>query len=72
LDIPELGGKQIELLKNVVPTLTRLAALWDATIDTLQFHAIETAARGAKANAAMAARAAESMIFLRIVTFPYC
>jgi putative ABC transport system substrate-binding protein len=45
LDIPELGGKQIELLKNVVPTLMRLAALWDATIGTLQFHAIETAAR---------------------------
>jgi putative ABC transport system substrate-binding protein len=45
LDIPELGGKQIELLKNVVPTLTRLAVLWDATIGTLQFHAIETAAR---------------------------
>jgi len=45
LDIPELGGKQIELLKNVVPALMRLAALWDATIGTLQFHAIETAAR---------------------------
>jgi putative tryptophan/tyrosine transport system substrate-binding protein len=45
LDIPDLGGKQIELLKNIVPTLTRLAALWDATIGTLQFHAIETAAR---------------------------
>jgi putative ABC transport system substrate-binding protein len=45
LDIPELGGKQIELLKNVVPTLTRLAALWDPTIGTLQFNAIETAAR---------------------------
>ena len=26
LDIPELSGKQIELLKNVVPTITRLAA----------------------------------------------
>jgi putative tryptophan/tyrosine transport system substrate-binding protein len=45
LDIPDLGGKQIELLKNIVPNLTRLAALWDATIGTLQFHAIETAAR---------------------------
>ena len=32
LDIPELGGKQIELLKNVVPTVTRLAVLWDAAI----------------------------------------
>jgi putative ABC transport system substrate-binding protein len=45
LDIPELGGKQIELLKSVVPTLTRLAVLWDAAIGTLQFHATETAAR---------------------------
>ena len=45
LDIPELGGKQIELLKYVVPTLMRLAVLWDAAIGTLQFHAIETAAR---------------------------
>jgi putative tryptophan/tyrosine transport system substrate-binding protein len=45
LDIPELGGKQIELLKNVVPTLVRLAVLWDATIATLQFRATETAAR---------------------------
>jgi putative tryptophan/tyrosine transport system substrate-binding protein len=44
LDIPELGGKQIELLKNVVPTATRLAVLWDATIGTLQFSATETAA----------------------------
>lgn len=45
LDIPELGGKQIELLKNVVPTLTRLDVLWDAVIGTLQFQAIETSAR---------------------------
>jgi putative tryptophan/tyrosine transport system substrate-binding protein len=45
LDMPELGGKQIDLLKNVVPTLTRLAVLWDAAIATLQFRATETAAR---------------------------
>ena len=45
LDIPELGGKQIELLKSVVPALTNLAVLWDAAIGTLQFQAIETAAR---------------------------
>ena len=45
LDIPELSGKQIELLKNVVPTITRLAVLWDATIASLQFRATETAAR---------------------------
>jgi ABC-type uncharacterized transport system substrate-binding protein len=45
LDIPELGGKQIELLKEAVPTVARLAVLWDATIGTVQFRATETAAR---------------------------
>jgi putative ABC transport system substrate-binding protein len=45
LDIPELGGKQIELLKEAVPTIARLAVLWDATIGTVQFGATETAAR---------------------------
>jgi putative ABC transport system substrate-binding protein len=45
LDIPELGGKQIELLKEAVPTIARLAVLWDAAIGTVQFHATETAAR---------------------------
>jgi len=44
LDIPELSGKQIELLKNVVPTAARLAVLWDAAIGALQFRATETAA----------------------------
>jgi putative tryptophan/tyrosine transport system substrate-binding protein len=45
LDIPELGGKQIELLKEAVPTIARVAILWDATIGTVQFRATETAAR---------------------------
>jgi putative tryptophan/tyrosine transport system substrate-binding protein len=45
LDIPELGGKQIELLKEAVPTVARLAVLWDATIGTVQFRATQTAAR---------------------------
>ena len=45
LDIPELGGKQIELLKEAVPTTARLAILWDATIGKVQFHATETAMR---------------------------
>ena len=47
LDLPELGGKQIELLKEGVPTLSRLAVLWDATIGTVQFRATETAPRPA-------------------------
>jgi ABC-type uncharacterized transport system substrate-binding protein len=45
LDIPELSGKQVELLKEAVPTVTRLAVLWDATIGTAQFQATERAAR---------------------------
>jgi putative ABC transport system substrate-binding protein len=45
LDIPELGGKQIELLMEAVPGVYRLAALWDETIGTVQFHATEMAPR---------------------------
>jgi putative ABC transport system substrate-binding protein len=44
LDLPELGGKQIELLKEAVPGLHRLAVLWDSTIGTVQFRATEAAA----------------------------
>jgi putative ABC transport system substrate-binding protein len=47
LDVPELGGKLIELLKEAVPKASRLAVLWDATIGTAQFHATETASRPA-------------------------
>jgi ABC-type uncharacterized transport system substrate-binding protein len=45
LDIPELGGKQIELLTEAVPAVSRLAVLWDATIGQVQFRATETAPR---------------------------
>jgi len=47
LDLPELGGKEIELLREAVPTLSRLAVLWDATIGIVQFRATETASRSA-------------------------
>ena len=47
LDLPELGGKQIELLKEAVPTLARLAVLWDSTVGGVQFRATESAARAA-------------------------
>jgi putative ABC transport system substrate-binding protein len=47
LDIPELGGKQIELLMEAVPGVSRLAVLWDATIGEVQFRATETAPRPA-------------------------
>jgi putative tryptophan/tyrosine transport system substrate-binding protein len=45
LDLPELGGKQIELLKEAVPTLSHLAVLWDSTIGVVQLRATEAAAR---------------------------
>ena len=48
LDLPELGGKQIELLKEVVPKLSHLAVLWDATVGMVQFRATELAAGAAK------------------------
>jgi ABC-type uncharacterized transport system substrate-binding protein len=47
LDIPELGGKQIDLLIEAVPAVSRLAVLWDATIGEIQFRATEKAPRPA-------------------------
>jgi putative ABC transport system substrate-binding protein len=47
LDLPELSGKQIELLKEAVPTLSHLAVLWDSTIGVVQFRATQAAARAA-------------------------
>jgi ABC-type uncharacterized transport system substrate-binding protein len=47
LDLPELGGKQIELLREAVPMISRLAVLWDATIGSVQFHATEMSPRPA-------------------------
>jgi putative ABC transport system substrate-binding protein len=47
LDLPELGGKLIELLKDAVPSLSHLAVLWDSEIGTVQFQATEAAARAA-------------------------
>jgi len=45
LDIPELSGKQVELLKAIVPRLSRIAIFGDPNLNTLQFAAVETAAR---------------------------
>jgi putative tryptophan/tyrosine transport system substrate-binding protein len=43
LDLPELGGKQIELLKEAVPNLSTLGVLWDSTVGEVQFRATESA-----------------------------
>lgn len=47
LDIPDLGGKQIELLMEAVKSVSRLAIIWDETIGSVQFRATETAPRPA-------------------------
>jgi putative ABC transport system substrate-binding protein len=44
LDAPELGGKQIQLLKEAVPKLSRVAVLWDSSVGEVQFRATEAAA----------------------------
>lgn len=48
LDIPELSGKQLQLLKEVKPNLARVAVLGDARVNELQFRATEVAAQGAR------------------------
>jgi putative ABC transport system substrate-binding protein len=45
LDIPEIAGKQLQYLYDVVPNLRRLAVLWDDRIPDLPFKTMETAAR---------------------------
>jgi putative ABC transport system substrate-binding protein len=47
LDLPELSGKQIELLKEVVPRLSKPGVLWDSAIGEAQFRAAQTAAHAA-------------------------
>ncbi len=47
LDLPELGGKQLQLLTEAVPGLSRVGVVWDSTIGDVQFRAIEAAARAA-------------------------
>ena len=45
LDLPELAGKQIQLLREVVPTLTRLAVLFDERASGPQLRAASIAAQ---------------------------
>src|SRR5262245_25771411 len=47
LGVPELDGKQIELLKEVVPRLSKQGALWDSAIGEAQFRATQKAAQTA-------------------------
>jgi putative ABC transport system substrate-binding protein len=45
LDLPELSGKQMELLKEVFPQVARVAILGDPAINSPQFAATAAAAR---------------------------
>jgi putative tryptophan/tyrosine transport system substrate-binding protein len=45
LDLPELIGKQLELLKEVVPKLSGVAVLGDSVVNASHFRAAEEAAR---------------------------
>jgi putative tryptophan/tyrosine transport system substrate-binding protein len=45
MDVPEIAGKQIQFLREVLPTFTRLGVLWDDRINALQLDAAVTASR---------------------------
>src|SRR3954452_21601310 len=47
LDFPEFSTKWLELLRAVVPKLSRVAVLWDPSTGTLQKHALTRAAASA-------------------------
>lgn len=45
LDLPEMSAKLLQLLKDTVPSLTRVGVLWDEAIGRAQLEATEGAAR---------------------------
>jgi putative ABC transport system substrate-binding protein len=45
LDFPEFSGKWLELLREVVPGLTRVAVLWDPATGPVHVRGLESAAR---------------------------
>ena len=45
VDVPELAGKQLQLLTEAMPGLRRIAIIWDDRVAGLQFAATEAAAR---------------------------
>jgi putative ABC transport system substrate-binding protein len=44
LDLPELSGKRLEQLKEIVPSLSTLAVFWDASQDRTPLKATERSA----------------------------
>ena len=48
LDAPEMAGKWMQMLRDVVPNLQRVALLWDPSTGLAQIEAAESAARSLK------------------------
>ena len=44
-DLPELSGKQLQILREVIPKLSRIAVLGDPVLNAPQFRATEMAAK---------------------------
>jgi putative tryptophan/tyrosine transport system substrate-binding protein len=47
LNLPDLTGKWVQLIKEVVPSSRRVAVLWDATTNPQQLRAVQKAAQAA-------------------------
>ena len=47
LDLPDLTGKWLQLIREVAPATRRAAVLWDATSSPHQLHALRRAAQAA-------------------------
>jgi putative ABC transport system substrate-binding protein len=45
LDLPELSGKQLQLLRDIIPKISRVAVLGDFVLNAPQFRATDGAAR---------------------------
>jgi len=45
LDLPELSGKQLQLLREVIPNVSRVAVLGDSVLNAPQFGATDFAAK---------------------------
>jgi ABC-type uncharacterized transport system substrate-binding protein len=45
LDAPEMNGKRLEMLRELLPRLSRVSAIWDASLDPAQLKTTEAIAR---------------------------
>jgi len=50
LDFQDLNGKRLELLKETLPGISRVAVLWDSSMDRTQLKAAQAAARALHIN----------------------